>query len=251
MFDFEKPSMRQHYELAKTRFTTVDAVKKHLHSILKLYKEEEVINESSHHLFIDELLHCHPAVEIKFRGSLNNKYRKASGNSIILCRDDGTETDISYTKCLKKNRLLRKELTQEERVQLFWEDLHSAMREAVIEQIYEFRDDFWHSTPNATCAVSNIPIIREETHVDHITQFQYLMISFLDENPVSKDLVIEPLSGRGKCLVEGEFKRKWEKYHEDRASLRIVHKVENLRLKAGIKNVSYKVKWNLVGHLFK
>lgn len=216
------------YLLGDYCFKTISAVKQQIDAILSMYENDNLITNAEHYRFLNDLLHCHPNVHEKFRNSIENKYRKVNNIALNLIRDDGSETDISYMKCLRKTLLQKQQLSTDEKLRLFYRDCTSAFREAIAYQIKDFRTQFWKNKRQSKCPITGITTTPSSSHIDHELPFQNIMHAFLRNHVLPVDLLQSKDNQEGKMMKEGKYKKEWQSFHKTHAKLRMVHKTANL-----------------------
>jgi len=159
----------------------------------------------------EDILKHHPNYERKIGVGLKHfvisqdiYYHKC----IVIHRTDDTFETFSWVICCKNS-------TPEQR---YHYNLKDAMREAVNEQINEFRHqailkcEFCNSTTNL--------------EVDHIYLFSEMSKEFLKKNEAPTTFGKCPVTLRS--TIEGDFRTKWEVYHKKHATLRILCKPCNI-----------------------
>jgi hypothetical protein len=164
-----------------------------------------------HNQEFDDVLKHHPAYEAKVGCGILHLEMTIDffqNKVVYIHRTDGTSEPFSWTVCI----------TRPSAEASYLYDLNSALREAVTDQILEFR-----STHELKCPCG---YIGDKFHVDHVVLFKDLTSAFLKDR--------DPPKMFGKCpqslrkTIDGEFKEAWSKYHKKNAILRILCQKCNL-----------------------
>jgi len=163
----------------------------------------------------ERILSFHPNYEKKVGCGIDhlemsfNEYRQ---KVVYICRVDQTVDTFSWVACI----------TRPSPEKLYKYSLNSALRQAIQDQISEFRHTHEWTCP---CGYQG-----ENFHVDHINQFKQLADEFLKKH--------EPPKQFGKCLLTQNsiledipFRKAWQQYHRENAHLRILCKTCNLTRK--------------------
>ena len=173
----------------------------------------------SHYNTLIEILKRHPNFTSKTQKMFNLKIVKdtlnTSGLKILIINDDMSETDISW-KCAITGKHTS-----------YKNELMSAMRSSVDEQIFEFR-----KTSSNKCVLCPNT---DKLHVDHIIHFDEIVFNFIS---IMKDKNIGIPNTFGetddnthrRCFLEidDNFKNEWIKYHYENASLQMLCQTCNL-----------------------
>lgn len=216
-----------HRILAGIEFRTNEAITNHARSIKSKYKDgEKILGQDD--LFLREFIALHPRASEKvgcgvayFTTQPDEHWRNS--RQFVLVRINGERAIFSH------NRIRTTQESEEERHR---RRVLGAMREAIVSQIIEFRDD--NFLPGKTrCPLTNEII--EEPHVDHEKPQTFLALTaeWLDINgwhfadiKVSSDTdhcTFETLEDSGQLSS-------WQRYHAIHARLRILSKQGNLSL---------------------
>ena len=173
----------------------------------------------SHYNTLIEILKRHPDFTSKTQNMFNLKIVKdawnTSGLKILITNDDMSETDISWKCAITGKHKSDKN------------ELMSAMRSSVDEQIFEFR-----KTSSNKCVLCPNT---DKLHVDHIIHFDEIVFNFIS---IMKDKNIGIPNTFGetddnthrRCFLEidDNFKNEWVKYHYENASLQMLCQTCNL-----------------------
>jgi len=172
-----------------------------------------------HYNNLIEILKRHPDFTSKTQNMFNLKIVKdvwnTSGLKILIINDDMSETDISWKCAITGKHKSDKN------------ELMSAMRSSVDEQIFEFR-----KTSSNKCVLCPNT---DKLHVDHIIHFDEIVFNFIS---IMKDKNIGIPNTFGetddnthrRCFLEidDNFKNEWIKYHYENASLQMLCQTCNL-----------------------
>lgn len=173
-------------------------------------------------LHLLDVLLCHPDADTKLSNMVdlavrvNPMNRKAYG--VYVIRDDGTEEDISWVKCITPPTIDS--------------NLKNALRQSIAWQILAFRAD--HVTEGTLCGLcgskpSNI-------HIDHVVPFCQLIKDFhMSWNGPTPLVFVEGPRGMGNVFQEEDkpYQTAWEDYHKKYAVLRVTCASCNLRRSKG------------------
>lgn len=128
------------------------------------------------------------------------------GVSLYIRRIDGSETDISWMKCIDGH---------DERKSIL-----GAFRAAIAPQVLDFRSD--ERRRGAVCAITG-EALGEDAEVDHVVSFADLVAAYLAERGETLESVevVDARGGIGSVLADP---RAWRLYHAERANLRMLSK---------------------------
>jgi hypothetical protein len=176
---------------------------------------------------VGELFSFHPDSETKIGPGIEridlrlNRNFSGTAKGFWIVRVDGTETDISYKKCLDSERAYRNQFNH-------------ACRFAVKEHINAFKLEFFRVAVKPTCALTGDPITPENSHVDHIPPYTFKRIveSFIVLNALNVDVPGVCLSGVDGLMipsfVDPVLRDKFVQYHNNLASLRVISAAANV-----------------------
>lgn len=150
-----------YYTIGAHTFSGKDKIREHARRILDRHEPESPISGPAA-AFLKELLARHPnygrKVGVGVREIFVRINWKAEGyenRCFWIRREDGTETDFSYTECIWPTDHRKKFLI--------------ACRNAIREQVREFRDgERARLGKIATCPVTGREFAVDEAHVDHV-----------------------------------------------------------------------------------
>jgi hypothetical protein len=194
---------------------TKSEVKKIAQQILHKYKPGEKLKGKDLE-FILELLKYHPEYKEKtkfgVKGIVVRTYPlKKDTKQFRIITDDGREIEFSYLKCIypktHKQKVMR------------------AFREAIADQIIEFKKKYFKKNKPAKCQVSRKPITWYNCHVDHVIPFKVLVEQFLKEHNLTfDDIEIEdsPIENRPPRIKDENLRHAWQEFHKKHAILRVV-----------------------------
>jgi len=206
--------------LGALHFSSKEAAKKHIQSILDRNRNKEALTGEDKEVIL-ALLERHPKYEQKFGKGISEIFVKGSEKSRcfwLKYKDGSDPQDFSYENCLYNDRDFVCKLRQK------------AYRTAVQDQIEAYKSQH----QNDRCAECNC--VPNEIHVDHekpqflelTRQFEqkqsYLPTEFAQELYISQK-VFKP--------EDAKFKQSWQEYHRLHASLRILCAKCNLTREKG------------------
>lgn len=163
----------------------------------------------------ERILTYHPNYEEKVGCGIDHlelSFNDYNQKVVYICRIDQTIDSFSWITCI----------TRPSPEKIYKYNLNSALRQAIQDQISEFRHTHELSCP---CGYQG-----ENFHVDHVYPFKELAGEFLKthETPIRF----------GKCLLTQQsiledcsFREAWQQYHQENAHLRILCKTCNLTRK--------------------
>jgi hypothetical protein len=137
-----------------------------------------------------------------------------------LVREDGSETDFSYRKCVDNEQTYRKKFL-------------AACRFAVKDHIAEFKDEFFRVAPVPSCALTGAPIAPENSHVDHTPPytFERIVQAFVTLNALDMDDPALTLGGQDGVLVplfsSLIMRDRFVAFHNNFATLRVISPFAN------------------------
>lgn len=155
-----------------------------------------------------DLVKLHPWADEKIGAGVKSlEFRSGIGASkaLYIVRVDGSETDISWLKCIDGHNQRGA--------------VSDAFRKAVLDQILDFLGHVFRT--GARCELSGEVLSRGNVHVDHIIPFADLVSSFLASVGQTYDTIqtVSAEDGRG---IDLEFPQAWREYHRAHAHLRAV-----------------------------
>lgn len=148
------------------KFDTKMALKEYVQDILNSYPHRKPLSKE-HFDFMLEILDRHPnslekvGLGVKFMDIRENGYGKNSRGFWIV-RNDDTETDFSYLKCLNPPT--------------GHNIFSSACRKIVRPEIDRFRDRFFEQARTPTCPITGKNVSPKSCHVDHAPPLTFARI---------------------------------------------------------------------------
>lgn len=188
-----------------------------IREILYKYKIQENLSKKDFDFMLEILSH-HPDAKNKIGVGIKRMWIEnvEYGNRTFWFeRIDGSKTDFSFYKCLTKPNNHA--------------DFLKACRYAVAETIISFRDLKFGDNKTLICPILGVSFKKNRSHVDHIIPFISIAKEFYET--IKKD--IEYLRGDGfigVCFADKELEKKWIKFHNERAILRVISEKANLQL---------------------
>jgi len=162
-------------------------------------------------VFLRELVKRHPQAATKIGVGIDHFEIRRGGrfyqNVLWLIRQDGTQTDISYCKCVNGDASHRTKVL-------------AAMRAEIVDQIIGFRDRALMT--DARCALTGVPLTRENLHIDHDPPFIKIAEAFFEKiggGAESISLMDDMDGALGRLLADRAIALDWRRFHQARATL--------------------------------
>lgn len=191
--------------------------------LMELESSKFIDNSSEHWHFFSNLLARHSDYEEK--NGLGIKKFLIGRNfkndiELNLERVDGSKVDVSWRKCVtgKATPIIS--------------NLKAAMRVEIDDQITDFKNKTFYK--GMICTECNVAIDNiDDCHCDHINHFEIIADIFIRQNfnhPIDFD--DQPVTNKATFKTEDcEYAKKWSAYHQQTASLRLIHANCNLTRK--------------------
>lgn len=214
----------------KTQKELLAYVKQEIHGV---YPDHTDIS-SDHLRFMIGLLQHHPWGSQKIGVGVRRMWLQKVGDYKHPCfwleRTDGTKTDFSFRTCVQPPSILG--------------DFKKACRHAVACRVIAFRNAYFAEHANdgkVACQMTGEWIGVHESHVDHAPPMTFdaivnEFISSIGDNVENAPLSDHSDGNIGCEFTDDMFIAKWIKFHDARASLRILSVEANLSLA--------KIEWN-------
>lgn len=178
------------------------------------------------HIFIRDIVNLHPEAEEKiglgishFTVATENKFG-GRNRHFVLHRHDGTYTDFSFPHCLTPNSNKKN-------------DILLALRQAIKEQTWAFREKKFSSDVPVICPYKNIILSRDTCHVDHEAPdtFDALVNAWLksQSNKLEEIQITPPADNQlvGQMTNAAQISS-WQSFHRNNAKLRLLSVKGNL-----------------------
>jgi hypothetical protein len=175
-----------------------------------------------------ELIERHPSKEEKIGCGIAAVYVRRnpmfpSQRSFWIRRNDGTETDFSYLRCIDgKDKPAR-----------HW--FNAACRYAVQNQILDFKRRAFLESSTVTCEITGSALTWKTCHVDHSSpRFEDLVAAFISKRGLTQFESLYEKDSDGECEVKFTslaLTDDWRAYHAGNAKLRIISVQANLKRK--------------------
>ncbi|WP_338598440.1 DCL family protein [Saccharopolyspora sp. SCSIO 74807] len=192
-------------------------------SILYRYRPGDTVSTPEDERLLLDVLNMHPDRDRKVGHGIDHFEVRENPQiqrkrTIYLVRSDGSETDFSYLKCL----------TPPSQAKL----AKATLRRAVVPQINEFIRETYQRCGALTCAITGEALDRSQAHVDHYNPtFDMLSKAFADSEGGWDAISTKSSDGMiGKEIADPDQAGRWDRYHRDFSSLRIVSVQSNLSL---------------------
>jgi len=215
------------YTLGGINFTSKESIKKHVQSIFASYREGDRLTPQDEK-FVRDLIEWHPSASQKIGCGIDHIKihvpKPWTTKGFLIVRANGTTTDFSYRVCLYP-QLADKQVK-----------VQAAFRRAIAYQVAEFKKNAFANTQTVFCPVSQRFITWQEAHVDHYpTPFIDLFEDYIRSNNLStNDIALLPSQDNKHVdgLADPRLEMDWQRWHIERAQLRIVDSTENVRMGA-------------------
>lgn len=224
--------MRKSIEIADKIFGSKKEAEEFIKSILHKYNIGDELNTDDFE-FIYGLLEMHPDnVSKKGIGIRTIKINKdkvwGTTRCFYLIRIDNTETDFSYKKCLTPS--IHKDPKK---------NFRASGRSAIWEQIINFSNQQFLQLDNnekIKCELTGVLLNKNQVAVDHTPPitFDKIVDDFIKDRNL--DIITIEYVGFNDNEFRREFKDKsikddFSRYHKQVAKLRLIDRIENLKLK--------------------
>ena len=217
--------MAKTISIGQLTFPTKKAALEMIRSIRDRYSDGVRLSYEDH-IFIRDLVNLHPEAEDKiglgishFTVATENKFG-GRNRHFVLHRHDGTYTDFSFSHCLTPNSNKKN-------------DILLALRQAIKDQIWEFRQRAFSSGVPVICPYEKIILSRDRCHVDHEapTTFEALVNCWLTSQGIRLEAVqiTPPVDNQlvGQMTNTPQI-ASWQSFHRTHAKLRLLSVKGNL-----------------------
>lgn len=176
-----------------------------------------------------DLFALHPDAEAKMRAGIERIEVRVNGEfarnsqGFWIVRADGTETDISYKKCLDGEAAYRNQFIR-------------ACRATIRPHIDHFRNEFFRHSPMPTCCLTGQPLRPETCHVDHAPPytFERIIEAFVTLNGLDLDapgLCVNGVDGWLLPMIADDILRdRFVQFHNTFARLRVISAPANISI---------------------
>lgn len=202
--------------IADMTFPSKQAAKDYCREIIKSVKNGDVISGTADS-FLRGLIQYHPESSSKI-GTGIDYFSTATdtqwGHSrhLLICRTDGTQTDVSFHSCLNKPN---------DRIHYI-----QALRDAISIQILTFKTKSFSDCTTLSCPYKNIPMSILDCHIHHEPpEFRKLVEGWLckigmrlEEIKITEHRDLQ-YTTRMTC---GMQIKSWTDYHKQHANLRVI-----------------------------
>ncbi len=221
--------------IAGRTFATRDELHEAIKEVLHARPPDEDLTED--YPFLRELINQHPDAKHKIGiGIRAFQIQHVYGSRCFrLFRVDGSSTDFSYLKCVRKFNK--------------WSHVQKAFRLAVFDQVIVFRRAQFNDAFTIPCAVTGKMVTEAECDVDHASPFTFIVLlrEFLKMKSLMPEDIKIAKSGDnqiGRRLADEKLQAEWQAYHLKHAILRIVestkHREQSVEGRKGVKGAAPK-----------
>jgi hypothetical protein len=206
------------------RFATKTEARRYVADMLDSYSDGEcVIGEDEQ--FLRDLLDLHPEAMEKIGCGVSHFTRDRDlrgGRCFWLWRTDGSKSDFSTRKALelKGSR----------------SDLHDALRCEVEGQRNAFLRSQFAGGARVVCAITGEALTEDGAHVDHhAPTFGEIARAFLAEEGIGPAASLPQMTSEStrRYFIDRDLAERWQRFHEQRAVLRLTTAQANLQRKRG------------------
>ena len=180
--------------------------------------------EGAEDAFLRDLILLHPESEAKVgvgisHFTIERDQEWGTTRHFVIIRGDGSSTDFSFHTCIDGTNSRQ--------------DRYSAMRNAVANQVLDFKASEFSGDLLPTCFYLNCTLTESEAHVDHEAPltFHVLANAWLNASGLDLDgleLVDNADNQWIRKLRHQDQIKSWQEFHLRRAKLRIISKRANL-----------------------
>ena len=229
--------MAKQTKIGSKVFETKKELKEYVQSTMYKVKKREPLKGILLKV-VDTVFRNHPNYDEKVKGQTydiavressgpNKKYRE-----FYIIREDGTETDFSYTVALsgRSSKI---------------SDIKYALRQVILQQQWDAKTDYFEKHQDSkgyvVCPVTNLKIKYKEAHVDHHpVKFETIVANWFKVNELSSETFeLEDGGDNSICDVvkDKELERSFYDYHKEHAEYRVVLAKANLQAPQGVREV--------------
>ena len=210
-------------EIGLLSFKSKKEAKDHVRLIFPKYEDGERISGADD-AFLRDLILLHPESDSKVGVGISHftiQFDQEWGTArhFVIAREDGSSTDFSLHTCIDGTN--------------HRQDRFSAMRNAVAQQVIDFKISKFSGDLLPVCFYLNCALTESEAHVDHEAPqtFHFLANAWLQANGLKiehLELVDNADNQWIRTLRHEDQIRSWQKFHLAHARLRIISKRANL-----------------------
>jgi hypothetical protein len=208
--------------LAELNINTKKQLMEGVRAIVDKYRDNQVLNPFDE-VWILKILRHHSEYKQKVGCGIQhlevrtNKTPQGTSRGFWIVRKDGTAVDISWCVALNPQGCLS-----------IKQNVANAARYEVHPQIREHRT---HGECDV-CSECQQPMSkREDVHVDHVNTFDSLLNQFMQEHDLRHEQIIVEDLGLQSQFEDRTLGCKWQNFHREHATLRIIHASCNLKRK--------------------
>ena len=203
-------------------FSSKDAAKKFVRSIVESYSDYEMISEPAHDAFLRDLIRGHPDAAEKIGAGIDYftiKHDDKTGKTrhFLIRRIDRSLADFSWHCCID-GRDWRKEIIQ-------------TLRDAVANDIVAYRNAIFDSG-EVRCAITGQLLSIASADIDHTPPLTFMCL--VDEWLSLRGIRLEDIKlGPSRDLqvvyefADPDLRASWKAFHHRRAVLRVLNKSVN------------------------
>ena len=201
-------------------FETQKAAIDHTRDLLLTLEPYQIVStDTEGYDYLTDLVKRHPDAASKIGKGVDAFYvhRSVTGHiALSIKRVDTSLVDVSWVTCVKAKPKTNRD------------NLLAAMRAAVQTQIADAKSTY---TPNMNCEICDTPIkTLSDSHVDHKNPtFLEIANGFIAQNESPQVFDDDPVRNNAIFTKDdAEYQKRWQAYHHQHATLRLVHANCNL-----------------------
>jgi len=227
-------------EIGPQQFPTKDAAKAHIRALLARYAPGDLV-EGDDHATLMELTLRHPRADEKVGAGIDRfrvvlgPYGKSRAYEVL--RTDGTETDISFPKCVDGDPPHRTLVLRS--LRLVVEPDVNALRQRLFRSLIG-------PDGRLPCELTGERLLPTEGHLDHIAPHTFLRLAtlFLEAHGLDIDTVplAPPRDGEiGRRLLDPGLGEQFRSFHSRIARFRFIAARENLSLGGRVSDDGHRI----------
>ena len=227
-------------EIGPHQFPSRDAAKAHIRALLARYAPGDLVDGEDHETLM-ELTLRHPRADEKV-GAGVDRFRVVLGpygksRAYEILRTDGTETDISFPKCVDGDPPHRTLVLRS--LRLVVEPDVNALRQRLFRALIG-------EDGRLSCELTGARLLPTEGHLDHIAPHTFLRLATLFMTAHGLDIDTVPLAPPrdgeiGRRLLDPDLGEQFRAFHARIARFRFIAARENLSLGGRVADGGHRI----------